>query len=333
MRKLRIALANIYSEPFGIKNTGGLITSSTKLASEDEQFIPVTFGKPKKSHAEGWSYFESIEGLNDFDFVIFSSFGTISKHKPLLNAVSELWMLDVPFAVQSHSELDERNKKFDHDLFTNHSKFRFWMPITKNLYGVDPVQSELKYPFLAHESSIKNVSTSVKKNVVASTSRLTTTKRIFELASLSEDLRGIGYETRSYGDTSGAFFYKRAIDDIDHCLKWCDGFTQDQLIRVLSEVKYHWNCRFYKVGRQMDRRLELASIEALQNGCIPIVHSLSTPLEYSELCVFRDIRSELNSVVSDIKEGKGDVAQMIEVFNDVHAGKNEKLIRYIRGIL
>lgn len=324
---MRVALVNIYSEPFAVKQTGGLITSAVKLARENKEFVPVSFGRRKKSHAAGWEYLDSVKDLSGFDFAILSSFGTVANSGAVKQAADAIHEIGIPFAVQSHAEHDEQ--KFDHSALTSHPLFRLWLPIAEDLYGSEPVEPSRKFVFPAHESCIKNEGPRRKEKIVAATSRLTTTKRISELADLSVPLQREGFRTVSFASPEGSYFYRRSIEEKSHRLEWGEGFSHEDVYKLLGPVMYHWNCRYF-ARKRMAPRLELATIEALQSGCIPIVHGPSTPKEYHNSMIAEDIRKGVGSVFEKIREREGDVSGAIETFNDAHAGKNQKLLSKIR---
>ena len=105
-KKLKIALFNNYSEPFGDRRTSGLITSAIYLSQYG--FTPVAFGKHKKSHMAGWTYIKSFDELNNYDFIIFAAAGSIFDKKdktPWWD--DELEKVNKPFAVQCHNEIDD----------------------------------------------------------------------------------------------------------------------------------------------------------------------------------------------------------------------------------
>ena len=135
-KKLKIALFNIYSEPYGDRRTGGLITAAIYLSQYG--YTPVAFGKPKKSHMSGWTYIKSFDELNDYDFIIFSSAGSNTDVKTKKQNKTPWWMSELPkvnkpFAVQCHNEIDEAIMPF-REIFFSNKLFRLFLPICANIF-------------------------------------------------------------------------------------------------------------------------------------------------------------------------------------------------------
>lgn len=50
-----------------------------------------------------------------------------------------------------------------------------------------------------------------------------------------------------------------------------------QLPDLLNDKKYHWHMNYYKKSTYFEPRLEVAMVEAFNEGCLPIVCKETTP--------------------------------------------------------
>jgi hypothetical protein len=320
---MKIALMNIYSEPFGDRRTSGLITSAIYLSQYG--YTPVAFGKKKKSHMDGWTYVQSFNELNDYDFIIFSAAGAFfDKKDPWWR--EELPKVKTPFAVQAHSELDESRMIYKEEFFS-HPMCRLFLPIANGIWKDMPNIPTHAYP--AHQAHIDMGQTWAKEPIVASTSRLTSTKRIKELVSKAKELRSLGYATKVWGSES-SYFYTRDLLKINQGDWLYNGlFIHDDLDDILGHVHYHWNCRSYRVRFKFAPRLEIATIEALQRGCIPIVEKGSTPEIYWPHLITVNTKGNLNEMIEKISAGYGDANKCVDIFNKIHANKEIELLKVL----
>lgn len=320
---MKIALMNVYSEPHGDRRTSGLITSAIYLSQYG--FTPVAFGKYKKSHMAGWTYVQSFDELNDYDFIIFSAAGAFfDKKDPWWR--EELPKVKTPFAVQAHSELDESTMIYKEDFFS-HPMCRLFLPIASNIWKVMPEIPT--HVYRAHQSSI-TLKKYKKENLIVSTSRLTSTKRIKEFVSKAKDLKSIGYETKVWG-SEASYFYTKDLKEINSGHWSYEGiFGQEELDDVLRSVKYHWNCRSFRVKYKFSPRLEIATIEALERGCIPVVEESSTPEEYHPFLITVNTKGNLDELIDKIKNNMGDINKCVEIFNKKNSNKEKLLKEKIR---
>ena len=254
---LKIALMNVYSEPFGVKHTGGLITSPLKIQSAHASFEPVAFHPQRKGFQPGYKYIEKLENLGKrYDFAIISSFGTVSKKLADRVTPEEIAKINIPFAVQSHAENDWKSKKLDdHWPWVTHPMFRFWMPIVPDMWPTPPVLEDQIYPYLGHEDHIDIEYSGPKEKILGSTGRMTSTKRLKELAMASGQLRDIGYETRLHADLDGAYFYSKDVLENNVCADIMGGYTQEQVGSIMSALRYHYNVRYFKMKYTFTPRL------------------------------------------------------------------------------
>jgi hypothetical protein len=315
---MNIAMMNIYSEPYGDRRTGGLITAPMHLANGT---VPVAFGKLKKSHVPGWKYVTSFDQLNDYDFIIFSSAGSNNDKKDPW-WFDELPKIKIPFAVQCYSELDEKMMLYK-DRFFEHPMFRLFLPIAENMWHVMPDIPTHIYPCLQSEIKVREFD---KESIVASTCRLTSTKRIGEFVSMAARFSDIGFRTQVWGAES-SYFYTKAIKEINPGHWEYKGlFTPDDLDDVMGPVAYHWNCRSFRVRCKFSPRFEIATVEALERGCIPIVEHASTLKEYHDHLITVDTRGDMSEMIEKVEAGFGDVAKCVKIFNRQHRHKEGELL-------
>jgi len=330
---MKVALVCNYSEPFGDKRTGGLITSAIHLSRYG--FVPVFVGPKRASHIPGFTYYNSAETMQkDFDFFIFSSPGSIDEK------IEEYWIGELqsnritkPFAVQSHRETDPGLFKRAGEYFA-HPKFAFFMPICKDLWEEMPEVDT--FPYLAHQSEIKKDWPIGSKRdwKIVSSSRLTSAKRIHELA--RQYVKGIKFMGKKVAvDIWGAessYFYTKALNEIAPGLH--KGIYKNaERNEFLHKAVWHWNCYAFKRGTRIAPRLELASIEAAAAGCRLIVQKSSTPKEYWHAVTAIDALDPKLDLSRELKEQEGDPWAFMEVFNALNAGKEDRLMKKIRSVL
>lgn len=333
---MRIAMVNIYSEPFGDHRTGGLITSAVQL--KPYGFHHVAVGKKRNYHCSGYEYIRHLSELNKFDFVIFSSAGSNTDKKVQKSGLKPWWFeqlksVNVPFAVQAHSELDEKDMVFK-DEFFNHPMFRLFLPIVHNIWENMP--NGRTHAYLCHKSTIERKNFT-KRNLIVSTGRLTSTKRIKELVMKSPEIKEAGFLIDVYGPQSSYFYFKdlMLVNPGFWCYKGSFKNSEEILDEVLGSAMYHWNVRCFKRGKRknIEPRLEIATVEALERGCIPIVHKDSTPKAFHNSLVCIDGIGDLNDLIEALENRDGDVDTAIEIFNDLYHDKEKELFDVIREVM
>lgn len=324
-KKLKIALFNIYSEPYGDRRTGGLITAAIYLSQYG--YTPVAFGKPKKSHMSGWTYIKSFDELNDYDFIIFSSAGSNTDVKTKKQNKTPWWMSELPkvkkpFAVQCHNEIDEAIMPF-REIFFSNKLFRLFLPICANIFKKMPDVDT--HVHLAHQNIIKMKKFN-KQNLVISTCRATSTKRVIEFVSKAKKFKEIGYNVEVWGPES-SYFYMKALKETNPGYWEHKGMFPDfaALDSVMGRAKYHWNCRSFRKKHKVSPRFEIATIEALERGCIPIVEKDSTPIEYFDYVITHDTKINNDELIDKVKNNFGSAEKCIEIFNNKHRDKELRL--------
>lgn len=119
-----------------------------------------------------------------------------------------------------------------------------------------------------------------KKDKIMSTCRWTTSKRIFEYLSMTDDFIKNGIEVYAAG-AHQSYWYNLKMGELPSSNYTDLGyFEPSQVPELLSDVKYHWNFLFQVRGmglRTHQPRLENATMEAIREGCLPVVCEEFTP--------------------------------------------------------
>lgn len=119
-----------------------------------------------------------------------------------------------------------------------------------------------------------------KKDKIMSTCRWTTSKRIYEYLSMTEDFIANGIEVHAAG-AHQSYWYNLKMEELPSSNYTDHGyFEPSQVPELLSDVKYHWNFLFQVRGmgqRTHKPRLEIATMEAIREGCLPVICEEFTP--------------------------------------------------------
>lgn len=119
-----------------------------------------------------------------------------------------------------------------------------------------------------------------KKDKIMSTCRWTTSKRIYEYLSLAQEFKEYGIDVYTAGAHS-SYWYNLKMEELPTEFYTDLGYFEPSNIpELLSDVKYHWNFLFQlrSMGRKTHQpRIEIATLEALREGCLPIICEEFTP--------------------------------------------------------
>lgn len=234
-------------------------------------------------------YYSDPSVLDQYDFVIFTAPGLTyekydesnpDKYVDILNHAKK-------FAFMCHEENDRALYPY-HLNFLNHPNIAFVLfncPTMATYTFTDYVKlaGDWEYvsfcPILPSKEEILEKAKE-KVNKVMSTCRWTTSKRIYEYLSMTEDFRSYGIEVHAAG-AHQSYWYNLKMEElpsqnyIDH-----NYFEPSQIPELLSDVKYHWNFLFQlrSLGLKTHQpRLEIATMEAFREGCLPIICKEFTP--------------------------------------------------------
>lgn len=119
-----------------------------------------------------------------------------------------------------------------------------------------------------------------KRDQIMSTCRWTTSKRIYEYLSMSDEFVERGIEVFAAG-AHQSYWYNLKMEELPTD-KYTDlgYFEPSQIPALLHDVKYHWNFLFQMRGmgqRTHKPRLEIATMEAIREGCLPVICEEFTP--------------------------------------------------------
>lgn len=119
-----------------------------------------------------------------------------------------------------------------------------------------------------------------KENILMSTSRWTTVKRVYEMVEMAEEFNKEGIRVYTAG-AHQSYWYNLKMQELPkESFVDLDSYEPSQLPEILSKVKYHWNFLFQmkNMGVRTHRpRLEIATMEAFIEGCLPVVCEEFTP--------------------------------------------------------
>jgi hypothetical protein len=280
-----IGLVNNWSPPYIDKRTGGInggqkyLRDAINTMSDCEaDCIYITDKKkPLKCWDSEYVYLNSPKDLNDYGFIIFSNPGGWRDNKEPRSRERWLRLLNeikVPFAVQIQNELDLDVAAFPSD-FLEHKLCKFVLPISEGLYKGDKKQMTFPvYPF--HIDPLPDKFYHTKEHVITSTSRVTSRKRIKELVTMADKIVDAGWKIKVYGPES-SYFYMRDVSLINTNLwSYMGLYTKDMIPKILSDATLHYNFVYLK-HEQFFPRLEIATVEAVAQGCCPILCRESTP--------------------------------------------------------
>lgn len=245
--------------------------------------------KYQSSIASEVAYHDDPAILEDYDFVIFTAPGfTYEKYDPTTpDKYIDILEHTKKFAFMCHEENDRKLYCY-YKNFLNHPNMTFVLfncPTMATVTFPDYVEAagDWEYvsfcPILPSKEEILEKARN-KKNKIMSTCRWTTSKRIYEYLSMTEDFIKNGIEVHAAG-AHQSYWYNLKMEElpsknyIDH-----DYFEPSQIPELLSDVKYHWNFLFQlrSMGQKTHQpRLEVATMEAIREGCLPVICKEFTP--------------------------------------------------------
>lgn len=227
--------------------------------------------------------------LDKYDFVIFTIPGlTYEKY----NEVTPNKYVDVlehakKFTFIFNEENDRKMYPY-HQNFLHHPNLAF---MTFNCPGmatifsdyIEEVCNDWEYvsfsPILPTKEEILEKAKH-KENKIMSTCRWTTSKRIYEYLSMSEDFEKYGIKVFAAGAHQSYWYNLKMAELPTHAYTDLGYFEPSQVPELLKDVAYHWNFLFQIRGmglRTHQPRLEIATMEAIREGCLPVVCEEFTP--------------------------------------------------------
>lgn len=340
---VNVGLVLLWNEPFVDERAGGPVYAleaiGHNLTSQGVN-VEYSFFSDKKRSSNWHPLFKPIplkdrRLLNELDFIIFSTAGSGADRK-----LGKWWSpilrdLQIPFAVQLHDEAEGRLLPY-RDEFFNHDLCDFLMPITDEttqFLAGSRNSGELVYPgyMISDWRRHKNTKTSS----VVTTCRMTSRKRVIELVNQAKGLVKNGFSLDVHG-ADVTWTYKRELKALENGdWKYHGTFDRDMLPDILSKAMYHYNVVYLKRGKFIPR-VELATYEALQYGCCPILCASTTPDYIRDSMAILVDPNDLSDLPNVLKERKGEFASMSKRFWDTLTKqidmkkKTKQLIRKIR---
>lgn len=226
--------------------------------------------------------------LDKYDFVIFTTPGlTYEKYNELTpNKYVDVLEHAKKFTFIFNEENDRKMYPY-HQNFLHHPNLAF---MTFNCPGMADIFSDYveicgDHEYVSFSPIMPAKDVIIKKakhkaNKIMSTCRWTTSKRIYEYLSMSEEFVKNGIEVFAAGAHQSYWYNLKMAELPTNSYTDLDYFEPSQVPELLSDVKYHWNFLFQIRGmglRTHQPRLEIATMEAIREGCLPVVCKEFTP--------------------------------------------------------
>lgn len=240
-----------------------------------------------------------IEKLNSYDMIMFMTPGkTYEKYKEENEGqyTRVLDKLTVPFGFIVNEERDREIYPY-HTEFTNHLGCKYILFNSEDMIADFKDFTEfgdkiaLEFQFMTPLEPLEDILEKArnKTNSVINTGRWVNRKRIVEYVQLAPKFTELGITPYLAGAKQNPFYSKQVDDllktELDHGVTYADKLeylgayrpTKEELDNMLDDKKYHYNFVFLRVRRKMYDRLEIATMEAFNRGCLPIVCEDTSP--------------------------------------------------------
>lgn len=248
---------------------------------------------PAEEETKLWADVKSggLNTLKDYDYVIFQSLGLTyekfdekkpNKYKDMLD------QLDKKFSVVINEENDRKIYPYHMD-FLNHPNCEYIIfncpgmaTVFEDWIQIKPYKVFIPAPPLAPAEDIF-AKIMHKKRKIMSTSRWTTSKRILEFVKMKKDFEDRGIQIATAGAHQSYWYaleMKEVMPNGEPDWEDLDYFEPHQLPEILKDAMFHWDFLFQKKGmglRTHQPRLELVTLEALNEGCLPVICEQFTP--------------------------------------------------------
>ncbi|AMM44951.1 hypothetical protein SP15_153 [Bacillus phage SP-15] len=276
---------------------------------------------------EGTKDHESdVELLNSYDLLMFMTPGKtyekfkeekVGQYKKVLDK------LTVPFGFIVNEERD-RDMYLYYTEFTDHPGCKYI------LYNSEDMAKDFEdfnqggkvvaeFQFMTPLEPLNKIleKASNKTSSVINTGRWVNRKRIVEYVELAPKFAEVGIQPYLAGAKQNPF-YSKQVDEMLETQYFQDKTYQDYLTYVgaykptkeeldglLDDKMFHYNFVFLRTKRKMYNRLEIATMEAFNRGCLPIVCSETSP-DWVEgaLSLSRDQLEEIPSIVAGISDAE-----------------------------
>ena len=294
MYDLKLAIVTFHNG-FGPGEVGGVSSAPIYLRDQLSEYfkeVDLISLRDNKNYqspiASDVIYHSELSVLDEYDFVIFSVPGlTYEKYNEATpNKYVDVLEHAKRFTFIFNEENDRKMYKY-HENFLHHPNLSF---LTFNCPGM--VESFSDYvravgdweyvsfsPILPSKEEILEKA-KVKKDKIMSTCRWTTSKRIYEYLSMSEEFVKRGIQVYAAGAHQSYWYNLKMAELPTDSYTDLGYFEPSQIPELLNDVKYHWNFLFQirSMGLRTHKpRLEIATMEAIREGCLPVVCEEFTP--------------------------------------------------------
>lgn len=321
---MKIAIATFHNNE--AENViGGITTGPFRMKSllekldKDLEIEIVCLVKKLKTSCEGVKYIEDMNELNDYDFIIFKTPGhQLEKFKDELAETRYNYILEnleTPFSFIVNEERDR--EIFPYYLqFAKHPMMKFVMFNSIGMHEDFPDMYEycedyVEFNYAIFDNSLEEVIEKAKsktEKVLTSTARWVPRKRVVELTDLAPRFVDNGFKVKIYGADQSYFTTIKIIDNNKEFWENKGYYKPEDLEEVLSDAQYHYNFVFLKrknKNRIMRDRIEIATFEALNEGCLPVLCKDTSPKWISDDSAIIINSSELEEL-PDILAGISD---------------------------
>lgn len=293
---MKIAIATFHNN-MAENVVGGITTGPFYMKQMLQKMDPslsveiVCLVKKTKTSCNGAVYIDDMSKLNDYDFIIFKTPG--HQLEKFDENVAEtrydylLKNLKTPFSFIVNEERDREVFPY-YMQFCNHPMMRFVMFNSIGMHEDFPEMYEhcgeyVEFNYAIFNTPISEILNKAKMKedkVVTSTARWVPRKRILELTDLAPKLQSFGFNVKIYGASQSYFTTIKIVENNKESWENRGYYRPDELSDVLKDAQYHYNFVFLKrknKNRIMRNRLEIATFEALMEGCLPIICKDTSP--------------------------------------------------------
>ena len=291
---MRLAIVTFHNS-FSPNEIGGGTSAPIYFYEQMKKYFDdiniITLRDNKKYHsplASVVSYISDPSVLEDYDFVIFTAPGLTYEKYDESNPDKYIDILNhtKKFAFMCHEENDRKLYPY-HMNFLSHPNLSFVLfncpgmaDCFDDYVDVAGAWQYVNYTPVLPPKSVILERAKNKKDKIMSTCRWTTAKRVYEYLSMTQDFIDNGIEVHAAG-AHQSYWYNLKMEELPSKEYTDHGyFEPSQIPELLSDVKYHWNFLFLmrNMGhRNHNPRLEVATMEAFREGCLPVVCEESTP--------------------------------------------------------
>lgn len=307
---------------------GGITTGPFRMKSMLKRVDPsldvdiVAITKQTKHSCDGVKFmWNDCSGLEDYDFIIFKTPGyQLEKYDESKADTKYKWLLEdlnlPPFSFIVNEERDREVFPY-YKKFCEHPNLKFVMFNSIGMHEDFPEMYEhcgdyVEFNYAMFDKSLSEVlelASSKKDKIITSTARWVPRKRVQELAEISPKLVELGFRVKIYGASQSYFTSQKILATNPTFWENHGYYVPGDINEVLKDAQFHYNFVFLKrktKNRVMRDRLEIATFEALMNGCLPVICSDTSPKwvdpDYSAISIPSTQLNDLPSILNEISD-------------------------------